>query len=379
MIKKLVAVIVAASAALGTVAFADSIKGVLNGDSIVIDANDKNCVILNGYDENGILKASELFASENGEFHVPSKLAEYKLRAVFTEDGSLYDVELEEAPAETAVPEATASPAPTEAPEATAVPTVKPTSSPKTFPAIYEREIDAVNAFAVVKNVSIGENDNGEECYYIDTLYQGREFSVEVDESVAISSASDAFSYMKGADARALNKGDVIYFSANLSGKINNISLIYRPLDTNIVTDGVDYGNSFSKLISDNGNVAGKSGWSVLSYGKGNGSGKYQFAFGPIMDKSTGELVLIGADGNENDALYLSIEKDTIVYVCDMAAKREVSIGNVGNLVKSAIPKNAADSNGKITYSDSYKTNYALVRTVNGTATDIVIYTNYNK
>lgn len=381
MVKKLLAALLCAAALLTTTAFADSVSGLSDGKSILIDAKDKSLIILNGYDESGKLKASELFTVENGRFEIPAELAQYKLRGNFTDGSGFFDIEIEEKPAETANPEATETPAATEAPETTAAPTAAPTSTPeavKSFPSIYERGADAVNAFAVVKSVSVSINDNGEECYNLNTLYQGKEFSVDVDKSVQVSSASDEFSYMLGADAGAFLEGDVIYFAANLSGEINKLSFIYRPIKSNIVTDGNDYGNNFAGLISDNGSVAGQSGWSVLNYGASSGSGRYQFAFGVISNKESSTLVLLGADGDENNALYLSIEPDTIVYVCDMSSKQKVTIGSVANLTKSSIPKSAVDSDGRVTYSDSYKMNYALVRQVNGTATDIVIYKNYN-
>jgi hypothetical protein len=385
MVKKLVAATLAVSV-FGIAAFAESITGISNGESIAINANDENRIILNGYDENGILKTSVLFTAENGEFEIPAELTKYKLRAKLS-DG-FYDVEVEENPTETVTPEETAAPEETEQPSQTeqpvqteaptATPTAKP-STDKSFPSIYEREVDAVNAFAVVKKVSQSMNSDDEDCYTLDVLYQGKEIDVEVKQSVAISSASDEFSYMVGEDAGVLKEGDVVFLSANLSGEISQIGFIYRPLKSNIVTDGNNYGNNFAKLISANGNVAGKSGWSVLKYGASNSNAKYQFAFGVVEDKSSRSLTLLGADGSEDDALDLSIEKDTIVYVCDMSAKQEVSIGSVSSITKSSIPKNAVDSEGIITYSDSYRTNYALVRLVNGTATDIVIYTNYNK
>lgn len=381
-VKAVAAVLLTVALLLPVAASADGITGFSDGKSILIDAQDKNLMILNGYDENGKLKASKMFTAENGEFEIPAELAQYRLRAGFTDDSGFYDVEIEEKTAETAAPEPAETPeataGPTEAPVRTAAPASEPASS-SSYPDIYERGVDAVSAFAVVKSVSLSINTDGEECYSLEVLYQGQECIVDIDKSVEISSASDEFSYMKDADAGALLEGDVIYFAANLSGKINKLSFIYRPVKSNIVTNGNDYGNNFSRLISDNGSVAGQSGWSVLKYGASNGNARYQFAFGVIEDKNSGSIVLLGADGDKNNALYLSIAQNTIVYVCDMSDKQKVSVGTAASLVKSSIPKSAADSDGRVTYSDSYRTNYAFVRLVNDMATDIVIYTNYNK
>ncbi|MCC8169755.1 MAG: hypothetical protein LIO59_05245 [Oscillospiraceae bacterium] len=375
MVKKLVAVMLAFVAA-STVAFADGITGTLNEGIITIDTNDKDRLILNGYDDNGILQYSGLFTAENDRFEIPAELTQYSLRACFVGEG-FFDVDIEE---QTEQPVQTAEPVQTEEPAATSAPTseLEATDAPQKFPSIYEREVDAVNAFAVVDKISSGLDDDEEEVYYADVLYQGSEMTVPIKQDVLITSASDAFSYMEGLDAGALKEGDVVFLAANLSGDVSSIGFIYRPQENNIVTDGNDYGDSFLNLISDNGKVAGQSGWSVLRYG-GSSSVKYQFAFGVIKDKSANTLTLLGPDGDENNEMYLTLESNTIVYICDMSAKREVSIGSVSNITKSSIPKSVIDDNGIVTYSDSFKTNYALARLVNGTVTDIVIYTNYNK
>lgn len=370
MIKKLAAVLLAAVTMTTTAAFAAGVSGILTEESITIFTQDKNRMILNGYDENGRLSVSGMFTSEDGAFSgIPEKFAGYRLRAGFL-DGGVIDVTVTEAtpvPTETPIPAATAKPAATPAP----VP-AKPS-----FPGIYERQIDAVEAIAVVDSVSYGENVDSEECCYIKALYRGSEVSFEVKKDVSVSEASDAFSYMTGLDMGALKRGDVICVTSDLSGDINRVGFIYRPLEKNIVTDGNNYGNSFEKLISDNGSVAGRNGWGVLTP-KG-GSAKNQLAFGVISERYNKSLILLGADGDENNALDLSLEDGTIVYICDMASRNELSVKGISGIEKSSIPKSAVSGDGIVTYSDGFKTNYALARVVKGTVTDIVIYKNYNR
>ncbi len=226
-------------------------------------------------------------------------------------------------------------------------------------------------------SVSYGENEDSEECYYAGILYQGEEMTVEIKRSVIISEASEEFSYMTGLDAGSLKRGDVICLTADLSGDVNRVGFVYRPLEKNIVTDGNDYGNSFEKLISDNGSVAGRNGWGVLT--SNGGSAKNQLAFGVISDRYNKSLTLLGADGDENNALDLSLEDGTIVYVCDMSSRCELSIKEINGIEKSSIPKSAVSDDGVVAYSDSFKTNYALARVVDGTVTDIVVYKNYNR
>ncbi len=363
MIKKLAAVMLAAVMMTTTAAFAAGVSGILTGESITIFTQDKNRMLLNGYDENGKLSVSGMFTSEDGAFSgIPEKFAGYRLRAGFL-DGTVTDV---------TVTEATPAPA---TPEPTATPT--PVSAKPSFPSIYERQIDAVEAIAVVDSVSYGEDGDLEECYYIKALYRGSEVSFAVKKDVSISEASGEFSYMTGLDMGALKRGDVICVTSDLSGEINRVGFVYRPLEKNIVTDGNDYGNSFEKLISDNGSVAGRNGWGVLTPKGGNA--KNQLAFGVISDRYNKSLILLGADGDENNALDLSLEDGTIVYVCDMSSRNELSVKSISGIEKSSIPKSAVSDDGVVTYSDDFKTNYALARVVKGTVTDIVVYKNYNR
>lgn len=377
MVKKLAAVMLAAVMMTSTAAFAQNISGTLNGDSISVVTEDKNKLILNGYDENGKLAVSRMFTSETGIFDIPSELSEYRLRASFI-GGGVYDVDIL-----TATPSATEAPASTKAPETAETPapakTPEPTEKPqKTYPDIYERQVDAVEAIAVVDEVSYGEDENSEECYYIDVLYQGSEMRIGVKDTVTVSEASDEFYYMLGQDMSSLQRGDVICFASNLSGEISRVGFVYRPLDVNIATDGNDYGSSFERLISKNGGIAGRNGWTVMTYG-GRSKSKNELAFGVISDRQNKSLTLLGADGDENKALDLSLDNNTIVYVCDMSARRELSVSGISSLERSSIPRNAADDDGFVAYSDEYKMNYALVRVVDGTVTDAVIYKNYNR
>lgn len=364
MIKKLAAVVLAAVTMTTTAAFAAGVSGILTGNSITIFTQDKNRMILNGYDESGRLAISGMFTSEDASFSVPSEFAAYRLRAGFL-DGAVTDVTVTEATPVPAMPEPTGAPTPTPAP------------SMPTFPDIYERQIDAVEAIAVVDSVSYGENEDSEECYYADVLYQGKEMSIEIKRSVIISEASGEFAYMAGQDIGSLKRGDVVCLSADLSGDVNRVGFVYRPLEKNIVTDGNDYGNNFEKLISQNGAIAGRNGWGVMTSEGGNT--KNQLAFGVIRDRNNKSLVLLGADGDENSALDLSLEDGTIVYIFDMSARNELAIKEISGIEKSGIPKSAVSDDGIVTYSDDFKTNYALARVVKGTVTGIVVYKNYNR
>lgn len=375
MVKKLAAAALAAAMAVSSapvMAAGTRITGVAADEGVIYNEQGKDRIILCGYDENGVLKGSWLFTAGDEGILIPFEVAQYKLRAIFPGEEGIYDFEVANGGHNDEEPEETAEPA------ETAAPTVSPTAAPsRNYPDIYERQIDAVDAIAVVDKVSSGENDNQEKIYYVDALYQGEEIRLDIKEEVNITSASDEFSYMTGQPVSALKKGDVICFTANLSGRINKVGLVYRPLDKNIVTDGNDYGSSFEKLISNNGSVAERRGWSVMRYG-GGGRSESSIAFGVVKDKDKNSVTLLGPDGDIRNAINLALQDNTIVYVCDMSARKEVSVEDTGSIIKSVIPKSSENEQGIITYSDDDDMNYALLRVVNGTVTDAVIYTNYN-
>lgn len=381
MLKKLAAAAIAAAIAVSSMpvmAMRTSIVGVAADEGVIYNEQGKDRMILCGYDENGVLKGSWLFTAGDDGMLIPFEVAQYKLRAIFPGEEGIYDFEIANGEHNDKEPEETAKPQATAEPEATVNPTVSPTAAPnKQYPDIYERQIDAIDAIAVIDKVSSGENNNQEKIYYVDALYQGEEIRLDIKEEVNITSASDEFSYMTGQPVSALKKGDVICFTANLSGRINKVGLVYRPLDKNIVTDGNDYGSSFEKLISNNGSVAERRGWSVMRYG-GGGRSESSIAFGVVKDKDKNSVTLLGPDGDIRKAINLGIQDNTIVYVCDMSSKKELSVEDTSGISKSVIPRNAENEQGIITYSDDDTMSYALLRVVNGTVTDAVIYTNYN-
>lgn len=266
----------------------------------------------------------------------------------------------------TVTPEATASPKPS----ATATPA--PTEAPQSFPDVFEKSSDANRALVVVKSVAETLNADGENVYTLNIMYQGKEGSIQINKDVTISAPS-MYTSKEGRDASALSEGDVIYCTTTFSRKITGINLIFSPPKNDIVTSDTDYGDNFEKLISENGKVAGQNEWKLA----GKGTERYEYAFGMIGEKSGSNFVLYNKKGEE---IYdFSLESNTIVYECDTSNKNETSITSIGGVVKSTIPKSAFDDDGNIKeYSDEYTYNYALVRIVNGTVTEVTVYTNYN-
>lgn len=273
-----------------------------------------------------------------------------------------------EAPVQTAVPEVTAKPVNT----ATAKPTKAPAADTP-----YEKEVDAIYALALVTNVAAGIDANNGEVVSLKLLYRGKESGADIAKDIKISSAPDAYSHLAGASADSLKKGDVICMSANIAGtKIKTIDLLFRPVSEDIVTGGADYGADFEKLFTTDGTVANQ--WQHLKYGTTASKGsRYQYAFGVVASSNKNSITLLNKSTNPNDALEIDVNPEAYVYICDTCGKDyEFELGGV-NDIAGTIPASLLRED-EIILGDTYSYNYAFVRVVDGTATDIVLFNNYN-
>lgn len=376
MKNKILALILAASAVMSTTVFAETLN--VTEDGTFSQLSDTKAILM-CYD-NGALVYSSMYKSEDGNFKldVPSQYDNTKKKIYFVDTKQFMDIE--ETPdatiAPTSEPSATNKPAePTDKPAVTAEPTKAPSSTSK-YPSIYEREVDAIYAPALVKEIETRVNNNNENIYAVTVLQHGVEKVIGIEADLAISTASEEYSYMQGQTVASLQKGDVICFAANVSGDtIKTVDFIFRPTAEDIATGTTDYGTNFEKLFVSNGKVAGK--WTFRKYGEEASSDKYQYAFGIIGQKNGNSLMLINKEGNEDKCVELDMQKDTIVYTCDVSAKEyELEIGNVGD-IHATLPKSAFTT-GVAELKSDYSYNYALARIVNGTVTDIVVYNNYN-
>ena len=213
--------------------------------------------------------------------------------------------------------------------------------------------------------------------YAVTLLAQGKEIKTLIENDVTFETSSEAYSFMKGKDAGKLEEGDVISLTSNVAGtRINHMYFIYRPQDEDIITGSQDFGTDFEKLITENGSSVANQ-WKLMKYGKKASSDRYQYAFGLIGKVGSNSLTLINKSGSTDNVIEVDTKKDTIVYTCDVSNKNEVEIASVGDIT-STIPKSTFDKDNTIDFTNDYSYNYALVRVVDGTATDIVVYENYN-
>ena len=377
MKKKIIDITLAVSAMMSTVAFAENINSYFTDNVLSFEQKDENIAVVSCYDENGKLCYSNMYKSEDGNFSadIPKEYKGMKTKVYFVKSKEIKEVSVSDDVQPTATPSVTptATPSATEKPSATTVPTTKPSAD---TPSIYEKVTDAIYAPAVVKEVETTTKD-GEDMYAVTLLAQGKEIKTLIENDVTFETSSEAYSFMKGKDAGSLEEGDVICLTANVAGtRINHMYFIYRPQDEDIITGSQDFGTDFEKLITENGSSVANQ-WKLMKYGEKASSDRYQYAFGLIGKVDSNSLTLINKSGSTDNVIEVDTKKDTIVYTCDVSNKNKVEIASVGDIT-STIPKSTFDKDNTIDFTNDYSYNYALVRVVDGTATDIVVYENYN-
>lgn len=372
MKKKILALFLAMTATVSATAYASGISVVRTENTLTFEKEGESIAVVSCFDEDGKLCYGNMYQGEDGKFTVvlPDELKGAKTKIYFVNSNEIKEAEF----ADEELPTPTVSPEPTLAPEATVTPepTLKPSDSG--YPSIYEKTTDAVYAPVVVKDVELTTKD-GEDMYAVTVLGYGEEKTVLIENDLKFETSSEQYADMKNSTAIDLQTGDVISLTANVAGtRINHIYFIYRPVDEDLANTTADYGTNFEKLISENGtNVAGK--WDVMKYGVKPSSERYQYALGIIGKTSSGTLTLINKSGDTNKAIDIDVSKDTIVYTCYLSGDKEVELSSVGE-ISSSIPKALYDKNDIVTFEAEEEYNYALVRVVNGTATDIVVYEN---
>lgn len=341
--------------------------------AVTVFAADDADVILAGYDADGRLvgamcvKESEIAASVTAGI---SGAVSYRMGTP-GKDG-FTDVEM---------PVTTAEPAASAVPSASASPSATAAAARATYPSIYEKEKDAVFTLSVVESVASVSVD-GQDMYSVTAYTRGERETLSIPSDTVIAVASDFFADLKGSDASVLQKGDIVYFEKSPNGsRYRAMAFIYRPLDDDIMTTDGSYGTSFERLISSNGAVyaADKAG-AVLSYGKKDtSSSRYKYAFGLLADKTSAEFTLYNKSGLYSDSIDVEYEADTIVYTVDMSSKKDITVGNGHSIAKSFIAGSSYDDDDNIvSFNTDDVYNYAFARIVDGTATEVVLYTNYN-
>lgn len=360
MMKKLISFIAAAMTAAAAIGYSpvSAEGGVLTGYAVdggvyVEYKGGKNAVITI-YEDDALVYSNSAAKETGGYFFtVPDEYTNDRIRMCCVGIG-IFDVELTEydAASSATTEMETESPAPVAASTEAAV-TEAPEKTP--IPAVYEKNLDAVNAPAVVEQVSTIESQ-GETYHVLTMLYQGEEITHSVRDWITIDSAPSWNSELVGKTAEYLKEGDVIHFTSDLQHRIRTIDLIYRPDFNDYVNSGGDYGSNYSKLI-------GRDSYST-------------FVFGVPVKTGKGYVLLADVNGKTTD---VNVSADAFIYTVSSGSRRGGSCelrGTGASAISRTYVQNTNfdNSNNVITWSDVDVTSYALARICNRTATEVIVF-----
>ncbi len=326
----------------------------------ILPAHAADIAVLAVYRNGSLVYSSN--ASKDGEeynFTISSEYENDYIKVYCAEETECNITFANEAAQETAMPEETASPEPederaTETPAPAAAATAAPAKTP--YPEVYEKALDAVNAPAVVEEVS-EQMINGETYYVTRMLYQGVEITSNIRDSVVIESAPAWHPELAGSGAAALREGDVIHFTCDMQGRIKSIEFIYRPDFTDYINEGGSYGNKFSSLI---------------------GTDKYStFCFGVPVKTAKGYMLLADMTGKTTN---IDLDAGTFVYTVrksGRADKAELTGTGFAAIEKAYVQSgNFDDDDNVISWEGADTSVYALARMRNGTATEVIVFVN---
>lgn len=311
------------------------------------------------YDEVGILSGVEFYEEEK-EYTYPEGFCSF-----------IYDMDTEEKVKYT---KKTQEPEPEPEPVPEPVPEPEPEQEPEPLLGVYENKRDALAAIAVVVDKSRIMKDD-EEVWKIGVLYQGGERDFYIADEAVLGSVPDAFPELSGSGVGVLKKGDVINISASLSGKIREVNLIMRADVGGIMSGENDYGYNFEKLYSEGGKIKWSNTVIPTNVFGQTYRGREQYQFGVVRDKRDLYYTIINKAGKADEVRDIQLDPETIVYVCDIGKKFKVSLGTTADIVASVIPQENFDEESNIISWDGGEYVYALSRTINDIAAEVVVFT----
>ncbi len=235
----------------------------------------------------------------------------------------------------------------------------------KEYPNIYEKDVYAYTAPAMIKKIKT-DFVNDEIVYRATILLWGEEKEIIFDEDCQIKSASEAYADAEGEGAGYLKPGDTITINYPFKDKQNDISLIYRPQKTDPLKN-LDKVNGFYPLYSKNLLTGGM--WPMAN------DRSVGYYFGIVETVENRYLTLLTGNGSKKYSVDISFTDDTAAYCFDVSDSKSASISTPSSLVPAFLTDEEFDENGNLIISDETEPKcYALVRTLDSLAVDIIYY-----
>lgn len=325
------------------------VQGEFNGENICVEYGvlDNEWAVLNGYTDGKLAMSCKAEKTETGfSFAIAEENENMQMRIAFS-SGEVLPLEMAKTPIQTEEPQITAEPEKEE--QTLPTQTDKPETTKKEYPKAYEKPLDAFHAPAVVNDSQIAVID-GETYYVLSLIYLGEEITVNVRDSIVINSAPLKWQSLEGQSPSILKKGDVIHFLCDVMGRVKTIDLMFRP--------------EFESYIANNEEFE-----SLYNY---DGYSKYYF--GVPIEAKKGYVLIAGADGKTKE---IELNSSVMVYTVEEGGKKplcEFSGMGYNAISKTYIPKSNLDENDNVIWSDIEDETYALVRTVSGEATDVIVF-----
>ena len=233
---------------------------------------------------------------------------------------------------------------------------------------IYERDIYAYTAPAMVKKNKT-DYVNDEVAYRATILIWGKEDEVVFKEDCKITSCSESYPDAYEASAAYLKPGDVITINYPFKDGQNNISLLYRP-SKNDPLKTLDAEKGFYPLYTAGGYTGGK--WPMAS---SKGVGYY---FGIVEKTENRYLTLLTANGERRYAVDIDFTDETSTYFYNIEDTQSAEVITPYNIYPSIFEDGEFDEDlNLIIKPGSEPKCYALIRTLDGTAVDIMFFDGY--
>ena len=235
----------------------------------------------------------------------------------------------------------------------------------KEYPDIYEKDVYAYTAPAMIKKIKT-DYVNDEIVYRATILLWGDEKKIIFDENCRIKSSSEAYADAEGEDAGYLQPGDAITINYPFKDKQNDITLIYRPQKSDPLKN-TDTTKGFYPLYTKNLQTGGK--WPMAS------DRSIGYYFGIVETVENRYLTLLTGNGSKKYSKDISFTDDTSTYCFDVSDSKSASISTPSSLIPSILLDEEFDENGDIVISNETEPKcYALVRTLDSLAVDIIYY-----
>lgn len=251
-----------------------------------------------------------------------------------------------------------------------ATPSPAPTAEPviSTFPEAYSTEAQAYSAPAMVKSIKTDYIDN-ETVYRLTLLFWGEEKEFTFNSDFIIAEASDEYADAVGQNASYLKNGDVILLGYAFKTHPNDMCLLYRPKKSEPIKM-----QSFLPLYT----TANDSGVSLAGGKWSVGTGKeIGYSFGVVTKAESRYFTLMQADGLERNYEEIVFSDNTIVCGYDVSNTKSADVIGIGGIYESDLSPQSIDSDGNITWNAGDARCYALVRTIDGIAADVMFFDGY--